>query len=371
MTIVLMVLACVVVVAMVGLLLAHSNGSPSSSVPPGSTGAVPNPVDPASLFIASASESAARAAKVLPDGPSEDAGHVLGTPPAPPKVHVSNPRAEWIIQVEFRDGAIASREKILSVLNPEWLRENDSPTVSGLSPETGHWTRLNAPEVPDAFSALQVGWRYLPLDPGLSVTFDTAERWLRALIAAASRIAPATVHPSELPSAAERHARALEALRSDLQDAEIMIGLVAPKDQPFEGRALWDALSSLGLEWGDGDLFHWVNPAQESGDDSLFDVSTSTPPGYFLPEEVIDGRLNVGDLSFSMSIPRTHEPALVLDAMIRAARFVQQRLGGTLVAAPTGAALDEESLRKSLSLAVERMKEAGIKPGSEEALQLF
>ncbi|HSU55623.1 MAG TPA: cell division protein ZipA C-terminal FtsZ-binding domain-containing protein [Candidatus Dormibacteraeota bacterium] len=44
-------------------------------------------------------------------------------------------------------------------------------------------------------------------------------------------------------------------------------------------------MMALGLEWGDMDLFHWVN-GSDNGDDSFFRVWTSTAPGYFLPEEI-------------------------------------------------------------------------------------
>ncbi len=35
--------------------------------------------------------------------------------------------------------------------------------------------------------------------------------------------------------------------------------IVLQSDKQFDGTKMWDALQSVELNWGDGDLFHWNN----------------------------------------------------------------------------------------------------------------
>jgi len=122
----------------------------------------------------------------------------------------------------------------------------------------------------------------------------------------------------------------------------------------------------MGFTWGDGDYFHWVD---DEGN-SLFNVSTSTPRGYFLPEQAIAGKLHVEDLTFAIRIAETRNPDAVLDSMIRAAKYAQARLGGSL-GGPDGPALDAAKLRASLQQVVAKMSAVGVAPGSKDLNVLF
>jgi cell division protein ZipA len=145
--------------------------------------------------------------------------------------------------------------------------------------------------------------------------------------------------------------------------------LVAPEGEHFDGVQLWDALTSLGLRWGDGDYFHWESP-HAVGDDHVFSVGTTTEPGYFLPELATSGRLQVADLAFGFMPMRAHDPLEVLDAMLRGARYVQRRLGGEIRGAD-GSPLDEHAIRHAIEQLVRDMERAGVAPGSHTALRLL
>jgi len=358
------------------VVLSLRRNAPKASAPRQLENAGASPHDSPVLFQTTSSESQRRSARVLPNGPSEDAKHVLGEPPTPPAdpdrrdsggADPANPRANWAVNVEFRAGGSAGKQQIVSVLNREWEESNGSPTLYGFGQKTERWSLLDAASESEPYSKLELLWPYLSLDAAKRFTAEFAQQWLGAIEKAAPRIAPATVRASEPPAAAARRARGLEALRSEIEDAQVIVALVAPEGRPFDGFKMWDALRSLGLEWGDGDLFHW---AANAGDDSAFSVSTSTDPGYFFPEEAVAGHLHVEDLVFGLSIPRTYQPTVVLEAMIRAAKYVQRRLGGNLVSAQREP-LNEAALRASLAQTVQRMTAAGIEPGSDAALQLF
>jgi len=127
-----------------------------------------------------------------------------------------------------------------------------------------------------------------------------------------------------------------------------------------------DALprSSLGRHG----LFHWENPF-DSGH-YLFSVETSTPPGYFLPEEIAAGTLSVEDLVFAFEVPRCRKPLEVFDAMARGVGYCQRRLGG-VITDRRGAPADFSAIRDHMTAVERQLNEAGLPPGSEGALRLF
>ena len=126
---------------------------------------------------------------------------------------------------------------------------------------------------------------------------------------------------------------------------------------------------SLGLKWGDMDIFHWPNDS-DNGDDSFFSVWTSSPPGYFLPEEIAADRLHTADLIFGFSIPRNAAPKSVFASMVKAAEYARQRLGGELLDG-NGHALDAGATEKEISAIEQRLNAAGFPPGSQRTLHLF
>src|SRR5260370_30191308 len=125
----------------------------------------------------------------------------------------------------------------------------------------------------------------------------------------------------------------------------------------------------LGLNWGDMDCFQWNNPS-ESGDDHFFWVSTSTPPGYFLPEQIAADRVHVEDLVFEFSVPRSAAPVQVFDAMVKVVEYCQKRLGGTIVG-ETRSNADLPAIRDRVVETERKLREEGFVPGSEDSLRLF
>ena len=142
-------------------------------------------------------------------------------------------------------------------------------------------------------------------------------------------------------------------------------------DTVFKGREIWDKMRSLGLHWGDMDLFHWENPSSGAGgDDHLFSVSTSTEPGYFLPENIAKGAVKTTDLVFSFSIPRSADPQQVLKNMYQAARYCQQKLGGQLVDAQGRPFRLAPELIKCQKIE-QNLAQQKLRPGQGDALYLF
>lgn len=149
------------------------------------------------------------------------------------------------------------------------------------------------------------------------------------------------------------------------QDAIIIL----EADKPMKGVLMWDVLQSLGLKWGDGDLFHWDNKS-EFGEQQFFSVWTSTDPGYFFPETVKSGEMNPRDLIFGFSIPRSADPENVFEAMIAAAKYSQKRLGGKLLDKNLKP-FNEAEEKKALQQLVSQMKSKGLIPGSSRVLKVY
>jgi cell division protein ZipA len=135
------------------------------------------------------------------------------------------------------------------------------------------------------------------------------------------------------------------------------------------GTLVWDVMYSLGLQWGDMDLFHWKNES-DFGEGELFSVWTSTDPGYFLPELIAAGKVMTKDLVLSFSVPRSPAPAEVFDEMIKAAKYAQSRLGGAILG-DEDRPFVKDGVNRSIEDVVRRLVEAGFPPGEESTLRLF
>lgn len=341
---------------------------------------VPDAGEALKVVVAPASESARRAALVLPKGPSEDARSVLGAPPVPPapdagsdedRDYLPERQVEWVAELDLKPGAKVSTGELEQTFNAEWMTVNGNPIIYGLDAARHHWTYVGSAEPDATFTQLQLGWRLLDFDGGKAFDLRRAKAVQQALEQRRQKLTTLPARFSLDATAAVRRAEQLEALRKELDDAEIDLVLLAPEGKPFDGRLAWDVLTCLGLEWGDGDYFHWNNPTTVgAGDESLFSVSTGTPPGYLLPEVAAKGELQLEDLSFGFYVPRTHDPQAVLEAMLRGAKYAQKRLGGTLTT-PNGQPLDEATLRARVKEAVGKLQDFGLEPGSTAALQLL
>lgn len=150
---------------------------------------------------------------------------------------------------------------------------------------------------------------------------------------------------------------------------DVTLVLRAPDGKQFSGRQVWDVMLCLGLDYGDGDLFHWVNNSG-FGDDHFFTIQTSTSPGYFIPRRMASGEGDVDDLMFNFSIPRSADPVSVFDSMVNAVEYVQKRLGGAITLR-SGEPFGRTSERAKVEEIVENLNEAGFPPGAYSTCRVF
>ncbi|MBC8134896.1 MAG: hypothetical protein H8F28_03300 [Fibrella sp.] len=202
---------------------------------------------------------------------------------------------------------------------------------------------------------------------------------LRRFIAESGRIgidARMTVSIGRDPADAARHAVTLRSLlrkvggRNELR--------LVPTSGSFASRDVWRSVYSLGLTWGNMDLFHWHGgdnvPAAGEGSSatSRFRVLSAGTPPYFLPERAAEGE-RVPGLILEYDLPHAPDPVAVFDRMAIALSYLRSVLGGYPVT-KHGAELDADRLdaeRDALENAVQTMTNAGIAPGSDTALRFF
>lgn len=320
------------------------------------------------------SESKMRVSRILPSVASEDVHALLVPPlPAPPPIE-ENPRrddlpdsaTEWSIRIALQ--APLTKAAILSAFSADWRREHPG-VIYGRAVAENRWTFVDAADTPGEFGELIYAVDLVPTwnDPVVPRSESALRHFLSTVKSAAAAVEASSVE-AEAPATAARRGQNLFELWKRY-GREAIVTLDAPAGESYDGRDIWDVMLALGLEWGDGDLFHWRNESEE-GDSAFFSVWTTTDPGYFVPEEIAADRCSAGDLVFGYSIPRSADPLAVFDQMLKAARYAQQRLGGTLVD-HQGRELNEIPMREEIAHIADALRAAGIEPGSDAALRLF
>jgi cell division protein ZipA len=229
---------------------------------------------------------------------------------------------------------------------------------------------VSAADSPERFSSLKVAWRlWNSLDDAPEdLSPDDLEDYRLATEKMLASLGKFTTKIERSGDDALKYVANLPDLVAAC-DKDVAMILVAPNGRPFSGQDVWDVMLCLGLEYGDGDLFHWNNNSAV-GDDQFFTVETSTSPGYFIPQRIASGGGDVDDLIFYFSIPCSADPVAVFDSMANAVEYAQRRLGGKTVLR-SGEPFGKEAERAKIERIVQRLKEAGFVPGESSTLRVF
>ena len=339
---------------------------------------LPRAVGAGGYVLVRSSESRARAARLLPLKGSEDARYLLVRPtlPRPPaasarKTHDIVPDADidWVIDVFLPNGAPLTTEQIDAAFSRERLRQMGADQLYGFSVEEQRWDFVHIRKIPTRWTRLAVAKELLATyrDNPQPESEASLLQFFESVRAGAARLHVTEMRARTKPAMAADRARSyFECWKAAGREA--VVALQATRGSTFEGRKIWDVMYSLGLEWGDGDLFNWLDSPE--GGDSLFSVSTTTQPGYFFPEQIAAGTVRTNDLVFSFSIPRDLAPDATLTEMLKAARYAQKRLGGVLLNAE-GRPFDEQAERAAIAGVVAHLRQAGLQPGTAAALRIF
>lgn len=105
----------------------------------------------------------------------------------------------------------------------------------------------------------------------------------------------------------------------------LIINLLAPRGQRFQGEALVTALRAQGLRYGEMNIFHRVDPATKA---KLYSVANAVEPGTFDLADL--EALQSPGMTFFLQLPGPDDALGVFNDMLEAARNVAQALGGEL-----------------------------------------
>ncbi|WP_165501809.1 cell division protein ZipA C-terminal FtsZ-binding domain-containing protein [Pedobacter frigiditerrae] len=335
------------------------------------------PSSTANYFISTQSESNERIQNLGLDKASEDASYLLDTTKlsfpnlkreTANAAYQADPDKDWVIDLIPVNGENFKKDDISKMFDYDW-RSNFESTIYGFSIEENRWTFADAGDAPDLYSKLQVAIDVQDVFNDEKPNYDP-KKLERYLIELEKRIKkyPAKIrlaHQESIEKAIQKAKVLVQLYHEFNQDAIIVL----QSDKQFNGIKMWDALQSVGLNWGDGDLFHWSNH-KDYGDDQHFSVWTSTEPGYFLPEEVKNGNMNPNDLVFGFSVPRSADPQHVFELMFKAVEYCQTRLGGKILD-KNRQPFNLEKERKEMKELIGKMESKGIKAGADKALRMF
>ena len=105
----------------------------------------------------------------------------------------------------------------------------------------------------------------------------------------------------------------------------LIINILAPRGERFEGEGLVNALRAQGLRYGDMNIFHRIDPATKA---KLYSVANAVEPGTFDLAD-LDSMHSPGR-SFFMQLPGPEDASGAFEDMVNAARQVAVTLGGEL-----------------------------------------
>ena len=103
----------------------------------------------------------------------------------------------------------------------------------------------------------------------------------------------------------------------------LVINLIAPRNAPFQGNDLVNALRAQGLRYGDMSIFHRITPTTKA---KLFSVANIVEPGTFDLAD-LDTMSSPG-MSFFLQLPGPDHALDAFEDMVTTARNISTQLGG-------------------------------------------
>jgi cell division protein ZipA len=328
-------------------------------------------------LMSTQSESRERLKDLNLDKASEDASYILDTTRLSFQSmstedenieYKADSDLDWIINLVSISGENFKKEDLSKMFDADW-RNNFPSLIYGFSPETNKWTFVSAGGAPEIYSKLEIAIDLKEIFNEEKPSYNSRklERYVTEL---EKRIKK---YPVKI------NLEKKESIESAIQKAKILVStynefnldeiIVLQSDKQFDGLETWDVLQSVGLQWGDGDLFHWNNN-RNYGHDQYFSVWTTTEPGYFLPEEIKDRNMNPQNLVFGYSVPRSADPKNVFEVMLNAVKYCQKRLGGNILNKDMKP-IDVAQERNKINELIKNMDNKKIKTGSDKALKMF
>jgi cell division protein ZipA len=288
-------------------------------------------------FISTQGQSEERVQTLDLNNTSEIASYILDTKrlsfPKPAKdtgdfEYKPDTEKDWTINIKSLQPSSFTTEQLFKIFDKDWRVNYGAADIYGYSDKRKKWTYAIVGGEPDVYSQVQVAVDLVEIYDEETSTYDTKK--LEKYVAELKKKFNAFPVNLEFDVTIEQAALRGKQLAELKKEFDIEAIILLKSDKDFNGKLAWDVLQSVGLVWGDGDLFHWNNE-ENYGHDQHFSVWTTSEPGYFMPEDIKDQSMNPTDLGFSFSVPRSADPKSVFAVMFDAVKYCQKRLGGNIL----------------------------------------
>jgi len=101
----------------------------------------------------------------------------------------------------------------------------------------------------------------------------------------------------------------------------VVLYVVAPRGERLDGASLHEAFATLGLEYGELEIFH----GRDDSGRKVFSIANATEPGTFDPATMAD--LQTPGVALFARLPGPQSPTRTFDAMAHTARRLAEMLG--------------------------------------------
>ncbi len=268
--------------------------------------------------------------------------------------------AQFIIEIAGPKSALASQAHAL--MKPEWQEPLGNPEVWAMAPADQAWRPMNVADS-GSYDSVALAWDLIHAKGELSgasagVLLQTAEGFANSIGRRA--------FPFPAPEEIDRLVRSLLQAREAF-DIGVEVFVQAPR--AVSERDVWIACAALGFDLSGEGFFVWRTPNWE---DPLLTVAPVEEGRVFSLAQVQRGETHEA-LSLGFSVPRSPDPAAILEKAFAAAPELARRLGG-LPYDDEGHALDErtrQTLRNNLGQGIAAMRGSRLEPGSPICGKLF
>lgn len=135
-----------------------------------------------------------------------------------------------------------------------------------------------------------------------------------------------TIAPNEA-SLIQTPSSKTEKKQASIQEALIILQLLAAEERPYRGYELLQTLSSAGFHYGKMNIFHYYSDSNEKKE-RLFSVASAIEPGTFDLNHI--GEILTPGLCLFMPINTTRDHLNIFELMLETAQLLIQDLGGIL-----------------------------------------
>ncbi|HEX9625973.1 MAG TPA: cell division protein ZipA C-terminal FtsZ-binding domain-containing protein [Acidiferrobacterales bacterium] len=259
-----------------------------------------------------------------------------------------------------------SRDRALGVYKQNEYMLEKPHQIYGLGYKSGLWSNIQADPEYAQYSDFAVAVQLA--DTRGAVT----ETELNTFVQLSLKLADALKRPTKLSLTIEQaleRAHELDAF-CETNDVLASVTIAARNPTGFSGRAINQAATQLGMQFGAMNIYHMKND-NPLGCRHLFSLANLYDPGEFKPEAM--STLKTKGLTLFMSVPCAYQPVKVFEKMVETGRGLCGILGGTLQDQDGKPLTDEgiKVIRTQIEAIAADMQNRGIIPGGDTAMRLF